>query len=357
MQTVLLGPQRFRLTAGTVASRIAPDGTVVTVTAGWRDREKDDAELDEVLGGRSHNLHLFTRLGRLIRHDRRFATAASAYNRAVDEASELYLLRLQHALASVYTTMRRTARQDLVDSSLRAGLQSVRDIDDWYLWVLAELEGELRTDGGVDASDVIAHHRGEVREALAGAALLAVAGGHVSMLRRCLRLFEVEPAPELPVVGWSAGAMVLTDRIVLYNDKGPEGVRPSEVWDRGLGRVPGIVAMPHARRRLALDDTDRNVILAHRYAPARVVLLDDGSRLTIGPDGTLPDEARVITADGSITTLAEEAADRESTGDGRDGNGNGTGNRNGRNGNGRNGNGRNGTGDGTDGHRDRGGDR
>jgi hypothetical protein len=308
MTTVLLGPQRFRMNAGVVASAVAPEGPVATVTAGWRDREKDDAELDGVLGGRSHNLHLFARLGHVIRHDREFAAAASAYNRAVDEAGALYALRLQYALETVYATMRRSARADLVESSLRAGLQSVRDIDAWYLWVLAELEGELRAEGGVDTSDVIAQHRGEVAEILSGAALLAIAGGHVSMLMRCLRLFAVEPPPELPAIGWSAGAMVLTDLIVLYHDKGPEGVRPSEVWDRGLGRARGVVAMPHARRRLHLEDIDRNRVIAHRYAPARVVLLDDGSRIAVGDDGGLPDEARVVTTAGTISTVGDERA-------------------------------------------------
>ena len=310
MTTVLLGPQRFRMTAGTVARGVAPEGTVATVTAGWRDREKDDAELDQVLGGRSRNLHLFTRLGHVVRHDRTFASAASAYNRAVDEASELYTLRLQHSLDAVYAISRRgsrSARGDLVDSSLRAGLQSVRDIDAWFLWVLAELEGELRADGGVDTSDVIAQHRTEIAEILSGASLLAIAGGHVAYLSRCLRLFAVEPPSHLPVMGWSAGAMVLTDLIVLYNDRGPEGVRPSEVWDRGLGRVHGVVAMPHARRRLQLDDTDRNTVLAHRYAPARVVLLDDGGKVVIGDDGALPPDARVITAEGRVSTVGEDA--------------------------------------------------
>ena len=307
MTTVLLGPQRFRMTAGTVARGVAPEGTVATVTAGWRDREKDDGELDQVLGGRSRNLHLFTRLGHVVRHDRTFASAASAYNRAVDEASELYTVRLQHALDAVYAISRRSVRDDLVDSSLRAGLQSVRDIDAWFLWVLAELEGELRADGGVDTSDVIAQHRTEIAEILSGASLLAIAGGHVAYLSRCLRLFAVEPPSHLPVMGWSAGAMVLTDLIVLYNDKGPEGVRPSEVWDRGLGRVHGVVAMPHARRRLQLDDTDRNTVLAHRYAPARVVLLDDGGKVVIGDDGALPLDARVITAEGRVSTVGEDA--------------------------------------------------
>ena len=76
MTTVLLGPQRFRQTAGVVATSLAPDGPVATVTAGWRDRESDDAELHEVMGARTTNLHLFMRLGHVIRHDSTFARAA-----------------------------------------------------------------------------------------------------------------------------------------------------------------------------------------------------------------------------------------------------------------------------------------
>ncbi|NLJ55313.1 MAG: type 1 glutamine amidotransferase-like domain-containing protein [Intrasporangiaceae bacterium] len=311
MTTVLLGPQRFRQTAGTVADALAPDGPVATVTAGWRDREKDDAELHEVMGGRARNLHLFTRLGHVVRHDPTFAAAASVYNRSIDEANKLYKVRLSHAMDAVYTILRRTARQDLIDSALRAGVQSVQDIDAWYVWLTAELEDELRSVGQVDSSDVIAGHRGEVAEILDSSALLAIAGGHVSFLMRCLRLFEAFPSPDLPVVGWSAGAMVLTDHIVLYHDKGPAGVQPAEVWDRGLGRVPRVIAMPHARRRLALDDVHRNLVLAHRFAPARVLLLDDGMQVRIGDDGSLPAEARVVTAEGTIATIEDEASASE----------------------------------------------
>ncbi|MBC7310122.1 MAG: hypothetical protein GXY39_10205 [Actinomycetales bacterium] len=308
MTTVLLGPQRFRLTAGAVLAEVAPDGVVATVTAGWRDREKHDAELDEVMGGRSHNLHLWHRLGHVLVNDHAFAAAAVAYNRAVDEANSLYSLRLTHALESVYATMRHTAREDLRDSALRAGLQSVRDIDAWYIWLVGELEQDLRTSGGMDSSEVVAQHRSEIREILDGAAALAIAGGHVGFLSRCLRLFDVTPPESMPVVGWSAGAMVLTEHIVLYHDKGLEGVQPAELWDRGLGRARGVVAMPHARRRMVLDDLDRNRVLAHRFAPARIVLLDDGSRLYLEGDGHLPDQARVIAADGTVTTLGEEMA-------------------------------------------------
>ena len=72
--------------------------------------------------------------------------------------------------------------------------------------------------------------------------------------------------------------------------------------------------MPHARRRVHLDDVDRNRVIAHRFAPARIVLLDDGGRVVLGPDGSLPDDARVVTPEGAVTTLGEERA--ATTGDG-----------------------------------------
>ena len=84
---------------------------------------------------------------------------------------------------------------------------------------------------------------------------------------------------ELPVVAWSAGAMVLTERVVLFGDFGPEGASEAEVYDRGLGRVPGVVALPHARRRLRLDDHDRCAAMARRFVDRHCLLLDDGTAL------------------------------------------------------------------------------
>ena len=124
--------------------------------------------------------------------------------------------------------------------------------------------------------------------------MLAIAGGHVGVLLRCLQLFGVDPPPELPVVAWSAGAMALTDRVVLYNDNGPQGVQGAEVWDRGVGRVHDVVAMPHARRRLQLDDPMHAQVFVRRFAAGRCLLLDDGAQVDIGTDGKVPDGARVL---------------------------------------------------------------
>ena len=223
MHTVLLGPQRFLTTAGTVVHSVAPDGPVATVTAGWQDREAADDELDEVMGGRSRNLHLYGRLSDVLTTDDHFATEALRHRDAMDELAGIYSLRLQRALDSAYVVARRPARDDIAESAFADAVRGVQDIDAWYLRAVDELYGELETAAPPESSEEIARHRHEVAELLRDATVLAVAGGHVGILLRCLRLFAVVPSPEVPVVAWSAGAMALTERVVLYNDLGPQG--------------------------------------------------------------------------------------------------------------------------------------
>jgi hypothetical protein len=307
MTTVLLGPQRFRTTAGAVIRTVAPEGAIATVTAGWRDRESDTVELDATLEGRGRHLNLYGRLNDVLDTDLPFASAATAHRDAVDELAGIYSRRLQRALDSVYAVERRSVRADLAASALADGVRVVQSIDEWYLDAVEQLRGELWAAAPPEESEPIQRHRAEVAEAVGQASAMAIAGGHVGMLLRCLKLFEVNPPPELPVVAWSAGAMSLTERVVLYNDRGPSGVVGSEVWERGLGRAPRIVAMPHARRRLQMDDPMVLRVLARRFADARCLLLDDGARVVLGPDGELPAGARVIGDDGIIHSLEDNS--------------------------------------------------
>jgi hypothetical protein len=189
--------------------------------------------------------------------------------------------------------------------ALADGVRVVQSIDQWYLDAVDQLRGEFWADAPAEESEPLQRHRAEVAEAIGRASAVAIAGGHVGQLLRCLKLFDVNPTPEQPVVAWSAGAMSLTDRVVLYHDRGPSGVVGSEIWDRGLGRAPRIVAMPHARRRLQMDDPMLLRVLARRFGDARCLLLDDGARVVLGPNGELPDEARVIGDDGMVHSFGE----------------------------------------------------
>ena len=69
------------------------------------------------------------------------------------------------------------------------------------------------------------------------------------------------------------------------------------------GVIRDLVLLPHARRRLRMDDPLRMSTLAQRFAPAQCVILDDGVRLDLDASGRLPSGARVVAEDGHIAVL------------------------------------------------------
>ncbi len=305
MTTVLLGPQRFRTTAGSAMRSLGVTGHVAIVTAGWQDREGDDSEVAEVMQGRTSNLELYRRLLDVLAADDHFAKTALAHRDAMGELAGIYSTRLQRALDSVYAVQRRVVRDDIAEAALMDGVQEVRAVDAWYVDMVDRLYAELESAAPLADSEPVQRHRAEVAHILGDSEGLAITGGHVGILLRCLKLFGVVPPPELPVVAWSAGAMALTERVVLYNDRGPQGLRGAEIWDRGLGTVRGIVAMPHARRRLWMDDSMVLAVLVRRFADACCLLLDDGARVELGSNGELPSGARVLGDDGTVETVGE----------------------------------------------------
>ncbi len=305
--TVLLGPQRFLTTAGGVVRGLGIEGPVATVTAGWEDREGDDQELDQVMDGRSRNLRLYARMVEVLEQDQEFAAAALRFRDAMDDLAGVYGTRLHLALEAVYAVGRRVGRSDVVAAGVDDAIEAVRALDAWYLDRLRVLYGELDATGTLQRSELIGRHRAEVSEILAGCGVLAVAGGHVGVLLRAMQLFDVRPHADLPVVAWSAGAMVLTSKVVLFHDNTAQGVMGAEVWDRGVHRAPGIVALPHARRRLHLEDRLRTQVLARRFAGSTCLLLDDGTKVRLGPDGRLPAGARIITDAGTVGVVVTAA--------------------------------------------------
>ena len=316
MRTVLLGPQRFMTTAGTALRSLGVDGPVATVNAGWEEREDVVEELDTALEGRARHLRLYHRTFDVLAKDEVFAGAALAFRDRHDALLSLYRLRLHHSMEGVYDVVRRTREGEgrgrgegegrgeagafgAVDDAV----EGVRHVDAWYAGQLKNLYAELDAAAPLDSSGVIAWHRGEISAALADSAALVLTGGHVGTLLRALRLFAIRIPDDLPVIAWSAGAMALTERVVLFHDFGPEGASEAEVYDRGLGRVRGVVALPHARRRLRLDDRDRCAVMARRFTDQHCVLLDDGTALELTPDGGLPKGARILGIDGAVHEL------------------------------------------------------
>jgi len=124
----------------------------------------------------------------------------------------------------------------------------------------------------------------------------------VGVLADVLHLFNVSASLSVPVIAWSAGAMALAERIVLFHDRSAHGPGQPEIYGSGLSLLRGVVPLPHARARLLLDDAARMSVFARRFAPARCVLLEHGTRIDTSSDGIWPPGMRVLAPDGHVTT-------------------------------------------------------
>ncbi len=302
MRVIVLGPQR-RPTLDAVIRSLDLTGPIATVTAGWQEREPDDAEFDALVGGRSVNLRLHTRWQDVLTRDPEYAAAELEHRAALRELQELHRVQLDGALRGLREVARYGgSRPPIRDAACADAEAVVRLVDERHLARVREAREAFEARWRPGERLAAAGHRTEVRHVLDAAAGLVVAGGHVGVLLHVLRLFAVGAAPV--VIAWSAGAMALTERVLLFHDKAPHGPAHAEFLDAGLGWIPGCVLLPHARRRLRTDDTPRMAELVGRAAPARCVVLDDGVRLDLGERGALPPGARTIGPDGRIGDLA-----------------------------------------------------
>jgi hypothetical protein len=304
VRVILLGPQR-RPTVDAAIRSLSIDGPVATITAGWREREGDDGELSGLLGGRDTNLGLYRRWRDTQDRDPGFAAAERRVQGELAELQDLYLLRLDHALRAVYALQRRSG-DELHAEAIAAAVAAVRELDAAHLRRVNGVRGEFFAELRPHDRPVIAGHRAEVAGILRQAAALVIAGGHVGVLTDVLHLFNVAAAVSAaPVIAWSAGAMALTDRIVLFGDRNPQGPGHAEVYGSGLSVLRDVVLLPHARSRMLLDDAPRMAVFARRFGPGRCVLLDTGTRIEFdsASDSSWPPGTRVLAGDGHVTAL------------------------------------------------------
>jgi hypothetical protein len=300
VRIIVLGPQR-RPTVDTLLRSLGLDGPVATITAGWQEREPDDAELGSMMPGEAVNLGLYRRWLDVQDRDGEYAVGERRLQGVLAEWQDLYLLRLDHALRAVHALLRRgAAAGPAVTTAVAEAIAAVRELDAMHLKRVNVVRREFFEMMRPHDRPVIAEHRAFVESALSEVTALVVAGGHVGVLTDLLHLFNVAPAlrPRAPVIAWSAGAMALADRIVLFHDRAPQGPGHPEIYGSGLSMLRDVVLLPHARDRLLLDDTARMAVFARRFAPARCVLLEQGTKLDTG--GTWLAAGRVLGEDGRV---------------------------------------------------------
>ena len=302
MGVTLLGPQRTP-TVKRVLRSLPIEGRVATVTAGWREREPDDGELNEELDGRAVNLHLFRRWLDVQERDPDFTAAYRRLRRILDDVQETYLVRLDYALRAVDSVRHTGPEGPRRDDSVTEAIENVRELDAQHLEAVGQIQIEFYESWLPHDRPVIAENRDDVERLMGDTGALVITGGHLDVLLTVLHLFNIAAVLHTPVIAWSAGAIALTDRIVLFHDRAPQGPGNAEVYGRGVSVVRGIVALPHARARLLLDDVDRMSVFARRFAPARCVLLEGGARVDTDADGRCPPGTRILGQNGRAQTL------------------------------------------------------
>jgi hypothetical protein len=287
-----------------VVADLPGDGRLATVTAGWQEREPDDGELQQLLGGRGVNLRLFGRWLEVQERDHELAVAHLEHRAVLDEMHRLYVVQVDASVRALYEVARSSEdRARTRDAAFADALTVVRTVDELHLSRVRQANEDFFGAWKPQEREEVARHRDDVRRVLQGSSGLVVAGGHVGVLLQVLHLFNVAPWVPNRLIAWSAGAMALTPKVVLFHDRVLHGPTPTELYEEGLGLIPGVVLLPHARRRLRISDRMRMSTIAGRYAPDVCVVLDDGVRVDLRPDGGLPAGARVVDGDGNIVEV------------------------------------------------------
>ncbi|MBL8863815.1 MAG: hypothetical protein JNK02_17630 [Planctomycetes bacterium] len=281
-RVVLLGPQRLHRTLSSAVESLRVHGMVAAVTAGWEEREGEDQEMREHLGGRTVNLKIWERAEDVMTRDPELSRALRERHDRLREQHALYRLRLDFAVEAARELMRREptpGREEMLEAERAAAIEAVRELDEFHLRRVSLIHREFEAEWRPTEREVVARHRHELAQIVESCECVCVAGGHVVVLLHRLRLFDLLPLlAHRPLVAWSAGAMALGERVVLFHDSPPQGQGAAELHEEGLGAYSGVLPFPHAKKRLRLHDRRRIAFLARRFAPDRCLALDPLTR-------------------------------------------------------------------------------
>lgn len=256
-------------------------GKIATITAGWQERESEDSELNEHLEGRTVNLRLYARAEEAWKQDPELRLAHRARQDRMRHKQDFYRIRLEHELEAAFVIQTRKAPPEILDEERDSSIHAIRDLDDAHLRDCVRERERFLLACNPSTRPVIAKHRDELAALLNGCAAVAIAGGHVATLLNRLELFDLKPLlAEKPIFAWSAGAMAISDKVVLFHDDPPQGPGAAEVLDRGMGIISGVVPLPQPDQRLRLQDRERVRLLARRFAPALPFTFRNSTRIT-----------------------------------------------------------------------------
>ncbi len=288
---------------------VAASRRVLLVTAGWAGGEHDEGHVKQSLnavglpsrfeGGfdRAHqNLSLLREIDELFRAAPALAEAWGELRRAAETARSFYLEHNAHLIALFRRTLQaakaidpgatlaQLAAEDgrslelaahplsryALGRELRQAFRTLEANDDHLVDLLREIEQRAFDMAGVTYHPAWRAARERLEQRILSANAILLFGGRLDLLLDGLRFFRLrEPMGEAlrrgaTFVAMSAGAMVLCERVIVYDDHASIR-RDFQLYDRGLALVRDIQLFPHCMERIQTDDPDNLAYLARRF--------------------------------------------------------------------------------------------
>jgi peptidase E len=328
---------------------VAASRRTLLVTAGWAEQEHDETHVKRALnasgipsqfdGGfdRTHeNLSLLTELDGVLGGAPELAEAFRELRRAEATARRFYLEHNAHTIDLFRRTLREAKAQapDLDLSSLLADLahptgpgslvrhalarelrrafRTLESNDDHLFELLGEIERRAFDNAGVGYHPGFRATKDRLERRILSASTIFLFGGRLDLLLGALRFFRLRDAfvealrRGAQIVAVSAGALVLCERVIVYDDFA-ETPRDFQLYDRGLGIVQDIQVLPHCMERIQTDDSDNLAYLARRFRHHACVGLNQRSLLLLE---LAPRRARSVGEDDGVYVFGPDGNKR-----------------------------------------------
>jgi peptidase E len=277
---ILLGPQSPTPNLRQAIEIVNKDGPIVVITAGWRDSEGEIDELREITGHPLEDLMLYQRAEEVFASEPALHELHRERQKKLTELQRLYRIRLTPTIAAARKLMKTRAEADLLHIEQRAAIAQLHALDSHHLRRIRGIHQTFNLRRAELEVPQALVQRDKVHQLVEKAGVVVIAGGHVAVLLNRIRLFGLDRLlAEKPVIAWSAGAMAMTERIVLFHHSAPHGKRDSELLDAGLGIVRRRVLLPHAATRLDWRNRRRMALFSRRFSPASCCTLDNDSMI------------------------------------------------------------------------------
>lgn len=284
---------------------------MAVISAGWQEAEGDIGDVFEQVQRPLLDLGIYQKAEHLTTAYPEFAEAYRERQDNLKDLQRLYRLRCKQLMIAARLALRAEASPEILATEQHHAMSQVRELDRHHLRSMQAIHTEYDPTFDALTSGEITAFSAEISTKIADCKTLLITGGNVMVLLNRLNLFGLKDVlVNKHLVAWSAGAMVLSDTLVLFHDKTPLGRRDPEVVSKGCGVIPGYVFLPDAKRRLRKSDTVRTRLMCRRFAPAQCVTLNNGAGLLFETQGSKPDKLKiadqvtVMTRDGTWLALS-----------------------------------------------------